>query len=696
MVVRNVWLTTVAALFLLLGCSGEESEPIAQAGEACTGTGTVCSDVVQDQLLRCDNGALVIAEECGASGKACKNGACVADEEIGDPCTGTGSACSGSKIVVCTDSKWTETKDCATEDKLCAEEEGGAVCKEKPTVDNEPTDNGETSDDPATDDPAKEGEDPDDPQSEGETPDEDANGACEWDDPNADDDSDGIPNGVEGCGDNDMDGMPNWLDTDSDGDGVLDSTECPEQPCKNSDQDTAPDFLDKDSDNDGLSDKEEVTIGTNPYDKDTDGDDSDDLAEIVYGSDPKDPNDTIPPGLFFVVLPYNAPEDVTRTLEFSTDFSTVDVAIQLDLSGSMEQEKANLQGEIKDKIIDGIPAKVPGLDVATGFVHFMDMENNRMFVVDHMISKNADSVKGAVDGLPETYGGTEPHQEVLYQTATGLGLNANFFLTPVGGFATNLKIEPADCTGELGTVGGVCFRELALKIFIMITDEAFPQFGIKGTPSCTLTSSADGCWDPNFHGASTEDAINAMNGINAKFIGIDSAFSCSQYDDQYNCIGTSSPSDPAKEDFTIIAEGTGSLDGNGDPFLYHTENFDGSGLSDQIAEAVKQLTTYIEKDITTSAESDEECSGISAAAFVSSAKPNKSDPDGNYENKDDTTFYKVKPSTLVYFDIHFHNDFCKNTLQDPVVYNARIRVLGEGAILSSREIKIIVPGSQAE
>ncbi len=677
-----------SALFLTACPGGGGGEPFIDVGELCSGDGLICN-WSQDKLLKCENGTLILNEDCSASGKSCKGGACVTDEVVGGDCTGTGSACSGDRIVICTDGKWADSTDCAAQDKNCVEEEAGAVCKEKPVTDDAKPDDATTT----------EGEPTDDPGSEGEPADDTTAPDTDWGevDPNGDEDGDGIPNGIEGTGDADMDGAPNYMDGDSDGDDLSDSQECPVQPCQNSDADTKPDFLDKDSDNDGLADIEEVGIGTDPYDKDTDDDNSDDLAEIVYGSNPKDPNSTIPAGLFFVVLPYNAPEDVTRNLMFSTDFSTVDIVVQLDLSGSMEQEKANLQAEIQEKIIDGIPQKVPGLDVATGFVHFMDMVNGDMFVVDHMISKDADSVKNAVANLPDTSGGTEPHQEVLYQTATGAGLVGKF--VEAGGMMTvNLNIPAADCTGQMGTVGGVCFRELALKIFIMITDEAFPEIDVTGSGNCGISGSAsDGCWDVNAKGALTEDAINAMNGINAKFIGIDSGFSCSDVDpNTYDCIGTYTEQNAAKEDFQIVAEGTASLDGNGNPFLYHTASWDGSGMSDQIAEAVKQLTTYIEKDITTSAESDENCDGISAADFVASSKPDKADPVDGFQSKDDTTFYKVKPSTEVYFDIHFHNDFCKNASPDPVIYKARIRVLGEGAFLSSREVQIIVPGSQAE
>jgi len=687
----NVSFVALAAL-LVISCSGGSDEPIAEVGEACKGDGLICSwDYTR--VLRCENGALALDKDCSTEQKVCKNGACVEDEQIGGDCTGDASACAGNAIVVCTDGKWTSSTDCAADGKICVEEASGAVCQEKPIVDNEPqpdeTTEGTNPDD-TSDGTITEGSD--------EIPDTDTGTGCDWTSPTGDDDEDGIPNEVEGCGDKDGDGFPNYLDMDSDGDNLLDKDECPEQPCRNSDKDDIPDFLDKDSDNDGLADKDEEALGTDPIDKDTDGDNSDDLAEIVYGSDPTDPNSTIPAGLFFVVLPYKAPEDVQRTLEFSTDFSTVDIAILLDLSGSMEQEMANLKQEIKTKIIEGIPQKGPGRDVATGFVHFMDMENGKMFVVDHYVSKDADSVQNAVNNLPKTYGGTEPMQEVLYQTATGKGLMAQYAQSPMGFPAVNINIPPADCSGpdKLGPVGGLCFRELALKIFIMITDEAFPVLGIKnGTPACTM--SCDGCWmDPNNHGAMTEDAINAMNGINAKFIGIDSGFSCSQVDENYNCVGTYSETNASKEDFEKVAEGTASVSANGQYVLSHTGSWDGSGLSDQVADAVKELTTYIEKDITTGTESDEECNGVSAANFVVSAKPNKADPTDGYDHKDETTFYKVKPDTIVYFDIHFHNDFCKNTSTNPVVYKARIRVLGEGAFLSSREIQIIIPGSESE
>ncbi len=502
-----------------------------------------------------------------------------------------------------------------------------------------------------------------------------------------DDDGDGVKNGTESCEDADGDGLPNCLDTDSDGDGILDNTECGgADPCVDTDKDTMPDYLDRDSDNDGLSDKKEKEIGTDPLNKDTDGDNSDDLAEIVYGSDPLSDGSKIPDGLFYVVLPLGAPDKVHRALDFNTNITKVDVAILLDLSGSMGQELANLKAEIKTKIIEELPQEIPGMTVGFAIAHFMDwnkQDQSQVYHVDQYVTTNGTEAQTSLDNMPDTAGGTEPHQETLYQAASGAGLTGTLYQPPMG--ASYYNIAPVDCTGKEGVVGGMCFRDLAMPIFIMITDEEFTEIPVG------KQGFGEEYWDPAAPGHSTEDAIIAMNGINAKFIGIDSGFSC-EYDANYNCVpGTETEANYAQDDYKIVAEGTASLDSNGEPFLYHTANADGSGMSDQIADAVVQLTTYVQMDVTTSVFSEESCDGTSAAEFVVESIPAEATPPEGVESQDDTTFYKVEPGTLVSFDVYFKNDFCANNTEQPVVYEALIRVLGDGAFLSSKLIQVIVP-----
>jgi hypothetical protein len=74
---------------------------------------------------------------------------------------------------------------------------------------------------------------------------------------NPDTDSDGIPDGVEGLEDFDGDGLPNAIDTDSDGDGILDWDEQQPQYEWDVDGDGAPNYLDLDADGDGVPDATE-------------------------------------------------------------------------------------------------------------------------------------------------------------------------------------------------------------------------------------------------------------------------------------------------------------------------------------------------------------------------------------------------------------------------------------------------------
>ena len=508
-------------------------------------------------------------------------------------------------------------------------------------------------------------------------------------DRSGDADGDGISNKSEcpefPCQDLDGDDLPDCLDTDSDGDSISDSTECPSEPCLDTDEDEMPDFVDRDSDNDGLSDKKEQELGTDHLSKDTDGDNSDDLAEIVYGSDPNDPNSKIPDGLFYVVLPYGAPDRVHRALDFNTNITKVDVAILLDLSGSMGEELGNLKAEIKTKIIEELPDEIPGMTVGFSIAHFMDWNKNnqaQIYTVDQYVTTDGAEAQTSLDNMPGTDGGTEPHEETLYQAASGEGLTATMYQPPMG--ASYFNLAPVDCTGKEGNIGGMCFRELAMPIFIMITDEDFSHIPVG------KQGFGEEYWDENAPGHTLEDAILAMNGINAKFIGIDSSFSCSQYDASNNCIAYEQ-ANYAEDDYKTVAQGTASLDKDGNPFLYHTENADGSGMSDQIADAVVSLTTYVQMDVTTSTSSDEECDGTNVSEFVVESVPFEATPPEGIASKDDTTFYKVEPGTMVSFDVYFKNEFCLNNSLEPIVYEAVIRVLGDGAFLSSKKIQIIIP-----
>ncbi|HPY15033.1 MAG TPA: hypothetical protein PLI61_09075 [bacterium] len=488
-----------------------------------------------------------------------------------------------------------------------------------------------------------------------------------------DDDKDGISNGVEGCEDLDGDGLPNCLDIDSDGDGLADSAECPEQPCRDTDGDGIPDFLDKDSDNDGLTDKEEKEKGTDPYNKDTDGDGSDDLAEIVYGSDPLDDSSKIPAGLFYVVLPYQAQWTVSRIWEFDTDISKIDVAFLIDLSGSMDQEQANLRAKIKDDVIAKVKTLNDGtLNAAYALVHFMDFEKDmsKVYFVDQFVTTDEDAIKTALDNTPGTAGGTECHWLVLYAATTEDDIVGPCSTSEIMGTKTTCNIPKPDCSGKEGNRGGLCFRDKAMPILIMITDEDFTDN--KMPPVNELASTL---------------AQKSLVEQNAKFIGIDSS--------------STSGSTAIKNKYESISQLTGTLDKNGKSFNFSVGTDavagDGKPMSEKIAEAIESLTAFVQMDVWVAGDSDELCNDKSAAEFIIGGIPIKADPpEGAGIDTANMKFTDVNPGTVVTFDVQFQNTFCPNYTDNPLLFKAQAMVLGEGAYLSKKEVNVIVPKSDSK
>ena len=507
-------------------------------------------------------------------------------------------------------------------------------------------------------------------------------------------DEDGIPNGVEGCSDRDADGIPNYLDADSDADGIPDSEEAGDDPAnpRNSDKDDSPDYLDRDSDNDGLSDKKEKELGTDPLLKDTDGDGSDDLAEIVYneshpgGADPLDPDSSIPAGIFYVVLPYRSQEPVNRELMFSTKIEAIDVVIILDASGSMSDEIRNLKSEIKTNIIDAIAAQY------SDNPNFVSYALTSLYF-DASLTSPSSLTTEVLNNTLDDYSadkGHELHTDSLYHIATGEAFDSALRTCMNGTCGTimgmpfpdeEIDFPKSNCDGQLGSVGALCLRQKSMPIFIMITDEEFQY-----CPPESALQAFDGCaWaNGRSFGKTFEEAIAVMNGVGAKFIGVDSSFS-----------DNGSMEHNAEDDFEQVSALTGSLDKDGNNFNSHTKSSDGSGMSSQIADAIVDLTTFIDMDVTTSSMSDWTCGEHSAVEFIKSSKTVKAVPEGSVDHWDDTTFYSVKQDAEVYFDVEFYNDFCINSMDVPALYEAHVTVTGNGSFLSGRLVHVIVPAGDA-
>jgi hypothetical protein len=493
--------------------------------------------------------------------------------------------------------------------------------------------------------------------------------------PTGDADGDTIDDSLEGRSSNrdtDGDGTPDYLDLDSDDDTLPDS----EEGLTDYDGDHIPSYVDTDSDGDGVPDIDEAAAGTDPYDPDSDDDGATDLIEIVAGTDPLDGTDNPHArGDFIFLVPYNeAPEPDQDTLVFATDIQMADVYFIIDTSASMGGEIANLRDtlsssivpEVRDTIPDvwfgvGIFDQCPFRDYCTSSGTPVNIENLQS------LSGDASATQTALDSISGTTcnGANEPYIGSLWLLATG-----DTSRWPI--------LDPRDCPDPAAPIGYPCFRTGAIPIIVQAGDEHFYNQSYRA-----------GCEEfPLF-----DEMTAALNDIHAKFIGIGSS------DSMWTSNGLQD---------TCVA--TGSVDIDGNPLAFRISS-DGTGLGDQVIEAIQILATQVPMEIGTEAADldDGPDDDVDATIFIDRIVPNEvggvSDPEdptvvcvGGLETADrdgDTVmdvFTRVLPGTAVCFDIYPLMNTTVPAEEEPRLFSAEIRVIGNGVtVLDTRVVYFLVP-----
>ena len=294
-----------------------------------------------------------------------------------------------------------------------------------------------------------------------------------------DSDADTISDLNERDGDLDNDGLPNFRDDDSDGDTHPDELEAGDAlvrtPPVDTDLDDVPDFVDLDSDNDTLLDAFEVGCPTSTERdrQDSDGDGFLDGAELGFGSDPCDPGSGIS-GFYFELEPSGPAQ--TAALEFAnTDIDRSDIAIHMDTTASMGEERQNLVNTINNVVIGGVGSSIP--DPAFSVSSFEDFPvspfgsstwgPDRPFRLEQRVTTNPGLVASGVRNLGLRIGHDLPEAglESLYQICSGAGTTWTGGSTP--------PFDPAEdrVPGEAdGDIGGVGFRDNSLPVIVYITD----------------------------------------------------------------------------------------------------------------------------------------------------------------------------------------------------------------------------------
>lgn len=580
----------------------------------------------------------------------------------------------------------------------------------------------------------------------------------------SDSDEDTIRDENEGQLDPDGDGIPSFRDDDSDGDGISDREEAgdtlldtPPVECEReldasnltrTGRDGVADYLDIDSDNDGLSDQEERMYGTDRCNPDSDGDMQLDSAEVAWcvrnmrTGCATNAMVGIPSTDYYLILPNGGPI-VSRELEFGTNIRVADVFFIFDTTGSMMWARQAVGNSIADPmngLIASIRRVIP--DTYFGVGHYDDFPVGVYGSgTDRAIHPLCDGPPGS-RGTPEcgmgTYGGIimqpptramdvqsgtlaipggaggdgpESQVEALYQIVTNEGLYdrsvPDACSRSVG--TAPCWVRPTACPPDSGGWGYPCFRSGALAIVVHYTDAPFHNGARDESPPSTEY------YDP-YRGISPaphnfDEMVAAYQRRSAKQISI-YANSGSGQPCQGRFYTNHSTYGPCY-DFRKAAEGTGSVDLDGNPLIYDFYRTAQDVVVTQVTGAVNTLATRVPLDITTATRNDPtNPHGVDARRFIKRRVPSCNvatptntmcwtPPAGVPHNlavgrTDLTTFYRVVPGTRVRFTIFFQNDGVFEGAETGVtLFHAYIDVLGDGVTrLDEREVFILVPAHQ--
>lgn len=524
---------------------------------------------------------------------------------------------------------------------------------------------------------------------------EDAHGSgqqpfdCDADDANdhqdVDSDADHISDQDEGSADSDEDGFLDRYDLDADDDGIRDRIEAGDTDLGTSpidtDEDGTPDYLDTDSDQDGVSDGDEIELGTDPTAVDSDDDGVSDLIEQVAGTDPTDPDDNPQAnGDFVFIVPYRAPTTPTQdTVRFRTNIQFADVYFAFDTSESMIGELDAMRD-----VQSGVPAIVDALTCGFyGGTCELDVDCEAGICFEGTCIEDPNQGQGCIPDLWTGVGKwTElnTYRNILSLQSNPLATAGAIPLTGPG--ADEAPFQPSHCIADpllcplnttmncgLSGVGCPNFREEAIRIYVQITD-ADQQCDGNG---CNLYTAAS--------------AGQALQAAQIKFMSL--------YGTNDDGFDPGTPQTVARD----IGIASNTVDGAGLPFIYPAVD----------AAVVQKATTGIlqlargKSLFTTIAAEDADSDAVDATQFIDYLEVNISgtgqcdvvspteDTIPPLDGRDDS-FPSLLPGKHVCWDVHpVATNTTVSATDEPQIYPATLRVLGDGSTLDERIIYFLIP-----
>ena len=513
-----------------------------------------------------------------------------------------------------------------------------------------------------------------------------------------DSDNDGVKDRFEGITDDDGDDLPAFHDEDADGDGRPDILEAGDgETPKDSDDDNVYDFLDLDADNDGLPDDREdvnhngiVDAGeSDPLDYDTDNDTFPDVVEWAAGTDPTSNTSVLDPDDFYFILPHFGTEQADD-LDFDTDIIKADVFFETDTTGSMGGTITTLQ-ESLSSMVDQISLEVP--NVAMGVAWFKDFPvsgfggaGDLPYRLTARVTTHVPDVQTGLNAYMASGGGDGPESgmESLYQAVTGEGLS--WTVATAGSVPKFNPLTGFDAAKGHGLLGGAGFREGALPIIVHSTDIEFHN-----------ASDPSDYWAAGITQAHTRDqAVNAAVALGARFIGITSSPTAEvKLKEIARATGAVVPPEAWGVGETNCHTGTGGSERPPDstglcPLVFAMEG-GGSGVDEQVVDAIKALVQYGSIDVTAIPVSDPfALPQVDTSRFITSIVPVPPAPPGSTIDGD--VFRDVQPGSPIQFRVRARNTTVESR-REAQLFRVTIRVMGDGVTtLDEREVYVIVPG----
>jgi hypothetical protein len=406
-----------------------------------------------------------------------------------------------------------------------------------------------------------------------------------------------------------------------------------------------PDGGPADHDNDGIPDESEATYGTLPDNPDTDGDGVTDGVEVLAGTDPTSAASTIPPTDFYVVLPYNDPEQ-HKPLDFTARLGRADIYFLVDTTGSMALPIRNVRDSLATVIVPAINAAIADAVMGVGdFRDYNDGADDGMFggpgdytfQNDQSMTASIPDVQAALNGLRIGDGddGPESSTEGLYQAVAGTCADGSGF-------------------------GAACFRASSHPIIVHVTDADFHNGPGGANPY------------PGSYGLHTWDQmISSLNGQNVKVVGC--------------AIGTFGIF-TSRATLNMLASATMSRAADGSTTVYQAM---GGNVSTSVVNGIADLVGAASQDV--SARSiDDTADAVDATQFITAITPDHASR--SIDHMDATTFYGVPGGTTVTFDVTFVNTTVPAT-SHVQLYRAYIEVfdVASTTALDRRNVYIVIP-----